>query len=81
MANEITVVIASKAKHGKSTVAQIISRALHEKGIKVRLFDDNKPALDSIDERVAAVAKNTEVIIKTVAVSRSLHPTAFETGT
>lgn len=75
MKNNITVVIAGITGSGKTTIAHIISKALGEQGIKHIVKEQGEPFRVLSDpqwfEMLAAVAKNTEVDIKTVQVARN----------
>jgi adenylylsulfate kinase-like enzyme len=69
----ITVVVASTAGAGKSTVAQIIQEALNGLGISNEI-NDMEPAPNSIGltQRAAALKGRVHVTIKVAQVARNL---------
>jgi adenylylsulfate kinase-like enzyme len=75
MSKEITIIVAGKPTSGKTTIGQIIQEALTQKGIKVRLFDNEKFNTETLDKRTKAVAEKTSVTIRTVPVTRDLTRT------
>lgn len=83
MTHDVYVTVSSTVGKGKSTVAAIVAKALHEAGITVSLLDDDCiPALAEKATNGATwlVKKGTTVQVQTVQLFRSGKPDLMSVG-
>lgn len=72
---EVTIVVAGKSKQGKSTVGEIIKKALEERGIDVRVFDNVYDENDDLEEGKSLTdqTEQVNVLVKVVTTTRNLE--------